>query len=177
MDADPTHGGFREKAAQELRDYLAISIYLAIFLSSLTAYRRLLMAEYGLPQLSYGIAVVEALVLGKIVLIGRALHFGERLDDSPLIFTMLYKSAAFGFLTIVFGILEHIIRGWFNGKTAAEALTDLVVNKRYEVMGRLLLMFVAFIPLFAFLELERVLGEGTLNALFFRRRAQHRDQP
>lgn len=172
---DPKHGGLREKAARELREYAVISLYLALFLGSLTAYRRLLMAEYGLPQLYYGIAVVEALVLGKIVLIGKALHFGERLHDRPLILSVLYKSAVFVGLAILFGVLEHTIRGLFHGKPLAETMNDLLKNERYEFLGRLLLMFVAFIPLFAFLEIGRALGEGKMHALFFRRRAQGRD--
>lgn len=40
----------------------------------------------------------------------------------------------------------------------------------HEILAGLLVLFVAFIPFFAFKELERVLGENKIGALFFRRR-------
>ena len=42
-----------------------------------------------------------------------------------------------------------------------------------ELLANVLVMFVAFIPFFAFKELGRVLGEGRVWELFFRRRADH----
>jgi hypothetical protein len=46
-----------------------------------------------------------------------------------------------------------------------------------ELLARCMIMFVAFIPFFAFEELERVLGEGKLSKLFFRRRSATESYP
>jgi hypothetical protein len=47
------------------------------FIGAFTLYRHLILAEYGI-YFSYGSAIIEGLILGKIVLIGEALHVGER---------------------------------------------------------------------------------------------------
>ncbi len=47
----------------------------------------------------------------------------------------------------------------------------LILPTRYEILGRVLIMFVAFIPFFAFRETMRVLREAKLFDLFFRSRA------
>jgi hypothetical protein len=40
----------------------------------------------------------------------------------------------------------------------------------HEVLAGSMVVFVAFIPFFAFRELGRVLGEGKIRTLFFRKR-------
>src|SRR5262245_34380390 len=44
-------------------------------------------------------------------------------------------------------------------------------KSKYELLARCLITFVAFIPFFAFKELERILGEDKMRTLFFRGRA------
>jgi len=43
------------------------------------------LAEYQIAYLHYGVSVVEALVLAKVILIGEALRLGRGLEDKPLI--------------------------------------------------------------------------------------------
>ena len=61
----------KERAGEEFKAYWLITVYLWVFLGSFTIYRRLILAETGVPYLHYGIALVEAMVIAKVVLIGR----------------------------------------------------------------------------------------------------------
>ena len=52
---------------------------MAIFFGVFTTYRRLLLAHYGIGYEDYGISVIRALVLGKVVLVARSLTSGPEI--------------------------------------------------------------------------------------------------
>lgn len=88
-----------------------ITAYLWLFLGSFTVYRRLILAETGIAYLHYGIAMIEAMVIAKVVLIGRVFGFSRRLDHLPLIVPVVYKSLLFALLVLTFGVLEKTLDG------------------------------------------------------------------
>ena len=57
------------------------------------------------------------------------------------------------------------------GKEFTEGLMEFFGKGRHELLANSLIVFVSFIPFFAFRELRRVMGDGSLWALFFRRSA------
>jgi hypothetical protein len=83
----------------------------------------------------------------------------------------VYKAIVFSIFVGLFGVVESTISGLLHGKGVAGGFEELISAGRYELLARCMVMFVAFIPFFAFEELERVLGEGKLGKLFFRRRS------
>jgi hypothetical protein len=157
----------KERALEEIRVYGVITLYLWLFLASFTAYRRLILAETGVVYLHYGIALVEALVIAKVVLLGRIFGFSRRFEDRRLIVPVIYKSAVFALLVIVFSVVEHLVVGWVHGKGALAGLRELTSIGADEIGARILMLTVAFVPLFAFYELGRVLGMRRLADLFF----------
>jgi len=70
---------------------------------------------------------------------------------------------------LLFSILEATVKGLFHGKGFAGALEELVGGRQYELLAHCLIVFLAFIPFFAFRELERNLGKGRIGDLFLRR--------
>jgi hypothetical protein len=164
------HGGktgFKDRAIEELKLFWLTALYLWIFLGSFTTYRRLIIAETGTTYLHYGIALVEALIIAKVILIGRLFGFSRRFEDKPLIVPVLYKSILFVFLAMLFGVVEHLVEGWVHEHRLVAGFDDLVKLGAHELGARSLMLFVAFIPFFAFWELGRVLGAQRLAAMFF----------
>jgi hypothetical protein len=131
----------------------------------------LVLAEYQISYLHYGVSVIQAMVLAKVIVVGRALRLGRRLKDHPLIVPTIYKAIVFSIFVALFGVVEHTIIGSLHGKGIAGGFEELASTGKDELLARCMVMFVAFIPFFAFEELERVLGEGKLGNLFFRRRS------
>jgi hypothetical protein len=136
----------------------------------LTTYRKLLLAEHHIAYFEYGYAVVEALVMGKVILIGEALGLGRRFDEHPLAVSTLWKTLVYGSFVAIFAVLERFVGALVHGKSLASAIPQLAGNQGYELLARVIVTLVALVPLIAFLEIGRVLGEGKLNHLFFRRR-------
>jgi hypothetical protein len=143
-------------------------VYLALFFGAFTCYRRLILAEYHIGYLHFGFALIEALVLAKVVLLGDAMHLGRRMEKKPLILPTLYKALIFTVWVVVFRLIEFTITGLIHRKGLASGLDALIRQGIDAFLAENLVVFTAFIPFFAFKELGRVLGEGRIRDLFFR---------
>ena len=163
------HASLKEKAIEEFKAYWIIVLYLAIFLGALTSYRRLILAEFGVVYVHYGVAVVEALVIAKVILIGRAFGFSRWLENRALIFPVVFKSVLFGALVFLFGVVERLVEGWVNSDSLAAISEKIASIGIYELGARGLILIIAFVPFFAFWELGRVIGLRRLSAMFFSR--------
>ena len=168
MEAEaPKRASLKERALEEFKIFWLITLYLAVFLGSFTVYRRLILKELGVAYLNYGFALVEALIIAKIILIGRAFGAGTRFEGEPLIVSVLYKSFLFGVLVFLFGVVERVVEAWIHKTGWAGVVLGLTDLGLYELLARVIMLIVAFIPFFAFWEIGRVLGPGRLSALFF----------
>lgn len=87
-----------------------------------------------------------------------------------MILVSLYKTLLFTILVVVFYVLENIVNGLLHGNGLTWGI-HLIMNKnKLEIMGDFIILFVAFIPLFAVWDLNRELGDNRLYELFFTRR-------
>lgn len=166
-EAEPR--SLKQRALEELKAYWVITLYLWLFLGCFTVYRRLILAETGVAYVHYGIALVEAMIIAKVVLIGRVFGFSRRFEDRALIVPVLYKSIVFALLVMLFGIAEHLVEGWIHKRGLLDGLRQIAATGAYEIGARMLTLTVAFVPFFAFSELGRVLGMGRLARMFFAR--------
>jgi len=170
--ANTKRAGWKSKVIHEMVEYYIIFMYLAVFFGLFTWYRRLILAEHQIIYLHYGVSVIKALVLAKVIMVGRALRLGRRwLRDPPLIVPTVYKAIVFTIFVGIFGVVESTISGLLHGKGIAGGFDEFLSAGRLELLARSMVTFVAFIPFFAFEELGLVLGEGKLGKLFFRRRS------
>jgi len=162
--------GWKQKIVYEMTEYWINLVYLAVVFFTFTSYRRLILAEHQVGYLHYGIAVIEAAVLAKVILIGEAAGAGRKYENRPLIIPALYKTIVFAIWVVVFKVLEHVIGGLVRGKGLAGGFHDLISEGWYEILANALVMISAFVSFFAIKELGRVMGRERLRALFFRRR-------
>jgi len=131
----------------------------------------LILGRFTDVSFDFGTAVVNALILSKVILIGEFFHLGKRHENRPLIYSTIYKSIVFSLLAAAFRIVEMIIRGAFHGQRVVETLASIQSTEANELIGRTVVMFFAFLPFFALRETGRVLGEQRLSDLFFKPRA------
>ena len=170
MEPQSKSAHLKQAAIHELRAFLMISLYLFLFLSAFATYRRLLMDQYKINYVRMGYVAVEAMVLAKVIMIGNWLRLGEKTRRGPLIFATLARTVAFTLFALVFAVLEHVVIGLFDGKALGAIAHGITELDQYEFFGRLLVIFITFIPFFAIWEIGVVVGPDKLRALFFRRR-------
>ena len=155
---------------EELKTMLILFVYLFLFFGAFTIYGRLMLAEYGIAYVQYGYNFIEALVLSKVIVLGKFLQLGERFHNRPLIVPTLYKTLWFSGLILAFSIIEHLISGWLHGKASSVVIKGILDDGLPLILAHTLVKVLALVPLFAATELGRVVGEGNLFELFFRRR-------
>jgi hypothetical protein len=156
---------------EELVEYWINVAYLSVVFAAFTQHRRFLLAAYDITYTDYGVAVIEALILAKVIMIGAVFRLGRGLEHKPLIYPTLYKTVVFTLFVAVFTLMEHAVKGLLTGKGLMGGLADYFGNGPYEFLAGSVIIFVAFIPFFCVKELGRVLGKDKITALFFRRRA------
>jgi hypothetical protein len=169
-DSNKQKASLKEKAIQEGKEMLVIFLYLAVFFCTFLSYRRLVLHEVGISYFHYGFALLKALVLAKVILLGQNVKFGKKYDDRPLVVSTCFKVVLFSFFYLAFEILEHVIGSLLHHKTVTSAFQEIAGVGRDELLARTLVILFALFPFFAFTEVGRVLGEGRLYQLFFRTR-------
>jgi hypothetical protein len=160
----------KQKAVHELREYFGISLYLFIFLGMFIVYKAIILREHEIDFAAHGVALINALVLGKFMLIAKAFHPGKSADDKPLIYPTLLKAGISALVLAVCKILEDAIVGYFHGRSFLESIADLGGGNWTILLVFTVMLFVVLLPLTAFGELDRVVGEGRVGRLFFRQR-------
>jgi hypothetical protein len=164
-------GRLKQKIFHEMTVFWVYVAYLALVFAAFTQYRRLILADVGVIYTNYGVALIEALIFAKVIMIGDALHLGRGLERKPLILPTLLKTVVFTLFVCAFTLIEHAVKGLFKGKGMVEGLMDFFGKGSQEVLAGGVVVFAAFMPFFALRELARVLGgEGKVLALLFRRR-------
>jgi len=156
----------KKTALHQAKQFLWVFAYLWLCFGLFVLYKSLILAEYDISFSAHGLAMVKALVLGKVILIAKDLHLGERYKSKPLIYPTLYKSVLFFVVLVLFSLFEEVIHGLLQHKTIGESLAE-IGDKSPVMLTNGLLMFVTLIPFFAFQEIGGVLGENKLSQLFF----------
>jgi hypothetical protein len=162
---DSKRAGMKQKVVHELEELAGIFLYLAFFFCAVTTYTMLLLNESHVSYFNYGAALVNALVIAKVILIGEYANLGKKYEAKPLLFSSIYKAFLFGLLVFGFHVVEEAIKRLLHGERLAGALHDVRVD---DLLARSVIVFGTFIPLFGFLELRRAMGEDKFHDLIFR---------
>lgn len=155
----------KERIVHELRELLAVFLFLAPFFAAFSTYRIYLTGQSG-ELLALGTAMVNALVLAKIILIGEIAKLGGRYENKPLLVSTIHKAIVFTLLYLAFHVLEEGVRGVLHGHGFFHTLVAGLLDKK-EVLVHGLVMFFAIIPFFALREMRRVMGADNFRHLFF----------
>jgi hypothetical protein len=166
MTKDPAAPGFKQKAKQDFKEFIIISAYLAFFFCALTTYTMLLLRKYDVNYLNYGFAIINALVIAKVILIGEMVHIGTGAESRPMYQSVVYKAFVFGLLVLAFHFLEEFIKRLIHHRPFGAVWNDIHFD---DLIGKSLIVFCTFIPLFAFIELRRIMGEKAFYSLFVSR--------
>ena len=160
----------KQKAVHEAREYLVISFYLFVVFSLFISYKSVILAEHHIDFTLHGFALINALALGKVILVAQELHLADRFRDAPLVYPTLLKSLVFSIVLACFKVAEEAAVGRFHGKSFHESISDLGDGSWKGILTLTVLLFVVLIPFFGFNELRRVFGEDRLVKAFFRSR-------
>jgi hypothetical protein len=175
MISDEQKRKVKERAVTELKRYAAIASYLWVLFSLFELHRVAVLRGVNDSSISgYRIffAGVNALIMGKIILIGEALHVGQRLSEGRLIFSALYRAAMLGLLALGFNLVEGVIDGLIHGKSAVASIPRMGGGGLEGMVLYGVIAFVVLIPFCLFTELQQSLGKDKLNSLILQKRSR-----
>ena len=150
--------------------FLLIAIYLFVVFGVLAVHEEVVAAKNHLAYHFYGFAIINALILGKVMLVAEDLHFANWFRNSPLVYPILFKSVAFTILFFVFDIVEEVLVGVFKGKTVAESFPNIGGGSPRGIFFMIVVITVLLSPFFAYREVGKVIGEHELHSLMFTRK-------
>jgi len=156
---------FKERIFHNFREFVAMFLYLWLLFALFSLHKQLIQG-HGISVWHQSFAILNALIFGKVILIGQALDVGKALDRRALIWAVLGKSLVFAILLLAFHIGEEVIRAWLESEPQSTAFVDFG-GTRSGLLTVTAIFFVALIPFFAFQEAARILGKSVLWNLFF----------
>lgn len=159
--------GWKQRLRHEMFEYWVTVLYLALYFGAFAIYRRLTLAQHEIEYLEYGMALMQALVLAKVIFLGHLMGLGRGCKHRPLIIPTLASAALFTVWVACFKVLEHTIGGLLRGEGATAGFHHFFGKGYHELLASSFVVFFTFLPFFAFHELNRVLGKGKIWKLFF----------
>jgi hypothetical protein len=166
MPETTTRATLRQRAMNELKELVLISLYLYITLGAVILMKTAVLHTQGIEFAPWGVAVGKAVVLAKFMLLGEAMKIGER-TTRPLIWPTLQKALALLVVLIIMTMIEEAVVGLIHDKSVAASLGELGGHRLAETIAGSVVVLLVLIPYCAFRVLDVALGEGRLARMFF----------
>jgi hypothetical protein len=83
--------GLKQKIIREFEEVGVIFLYLAFFFCAIATYSMLLLNKFQVSYFTYGTALINALVIAKVILIGDYMHLGKKQEARSLIYLAVYR--------------------------------------------------------------------------------------
>ena len=157
------------RVRHELVQYWLICAYLYVCFAAIVFYKTAILRANGVEYAPYGAAAVEALIVGKFLMIGHAVGLGERHRPRPMALALLAKAVIFLLFLMALCAAEEVVRGLIHGRTVIASVQELWGGTLLQVFATALLMLLILIPYLAVKELARVVGPERLRAILLAR--------
>jgi hypothetical protein len=152
----------KERVREELRVYAYLSLYLYVCFAALLAFEATAGSGAG-GLLPHGLAAIKALVIGKFLLIGRAVGAGSRVRTGSVAGRIGVRTLGLLLALLVLTVIEEMIVGQVHGHTVSATVADIFGEPRYAVVAKSAVMALILLPLVALEELNSALGPGVLR--------------
>jgi hypothetical protein len=161
--------GWKKTVRHELGEYLWILSYMALFFCVFATYKMMLTHHFHSAAYEYGTALLNAIVLSKVILIGQYAHVGRSTEHKPLLVSSIYKAFLFAILVAVFHVAEEVVKDFLHGREVSRPVYDALSGDVARALSLPVVVFFVFIPFFALWETRRVMGSEAFDHLFIRR--------
>ena len=165
-DAKP---GLKAKALHEFGRFATMFAYLWVMFFLLQLHQYVILAQRHIPFEQYGVGLINALVLAKVMLVADDLRLGEWRGQRPLIYPVLLRSILFAVVFIIFDIIEKMVVGVLHGRAVADSIETFGGGGILGAILVAIIVAIALIPFFGFVELSRLMDPGELSRIFFLR--------
>ncbi len=164
--AEPAKPTLKERVLQEVKKFAGIFVYLWIVFMVLLLHEWIVLSQNHIGFKFYGLAAINALLLGKIMLVAEQFRFAESLKRKPLIYPIVYKAVAFTTLLFIAYIIEEMVVGWIRGHGFLASVPRIGGGLGGGI-AVWIIFSIALIPFFGFKEFQRAVGPDMIRKLLF----------
>jgi len=157
----------KERAREEFRRFVLLFVYLWLMFGLFALNERVILQQQGINFVAQGFALINALVMAKVMLVAEDLNLGRWLERRPRIYRILHDALLMTVLFIVFHILERMLVGTIHGEAAAASIPAIGGGGIGGLVCVSLILFISLIPRFAFWSISQALGPGQMRQLLF----------
>ncbi|MCX5516714.1 hypothetical protein C3941_17710 [Kaistia algarum] len=151
----------------EFRLFMVLFLYLWVLFGLFVLNQDIAQREHGDSIALQGFAILNALVLGKIMLVAEHLDFARWLRRKPAILSILFEAAFCSALFLGFHVIERSITILVRGTAASESPFSFGGGGPLGLAIVVVILFVSLLPFFAFKNVMRVIGEERMRRILF----------
>lgn len=171
MTVTAARPSLRARAAHEMRQFALMFLYLWALFGLFVLNETIVDRSHGSAVVLQGFAVVNALVLAKVMLIADLLDVARWFRRWPLVVTIVVEAAFYTALFLVVHVLERVLVGHFHGQTVSASMPSFGGGGLAGLMIVAAITFVSLLPFFTFKHVARAIGSERLQALLLGRPA------
>ncbi|PLW97267.1 MAG: hypothetical protein C0591_07045 [Marinilabiliales bacterium] len=155
---------------RELKEMFAIATVFFIIYILFLFMKKALLADYSIDFYIISAALVGSLILAKVVLIFDLLQLSRRMDHSPNIYRVFFRSFVYLLGFIIFKVLESMIKGLIDNESFSQALNSAIHELgETPFITSMVGVFVGFLFFNAFWVIRAKYGPKELYDLFFKK--------
>jgi len=160
--------GLKERVIGGARRLLWVFLYLWALLTLFALHESIVLAKHEVGDRgyrSYGLALVNAWVLAKVMLVSEELDLAGRwLGGAPLIYRILSRAGFLAVALMAAYAVEGVLLGLWQGKAIRESFPRIGGGSIADIVSVGVVLGVALVPFCAFRAIERALGPGVLRS-------------
>ncbi len=159
----------RQRAAHEIRQFAMMFLYLWALFGLFVLNETIVDRSHGSAIVLQGFAIVNALVLAKVMLVAELLDLGRFLRRWPLVVTIGVEAVFYTVLFLVVHVLERVLVGLYHGKTASASMPAFGGGGLAGLLIVAAITFVSLLPFFTFKHIARAIGATRMRAILLGR--------
>lgn len=155
----------RQRAAHEMRQFAIMFLYLWALFGLFVLNESLVDRAHGNAIVLQGFAVINALVLAKVMLLAEMLDVDRLFRRWPLIFTILFEALFYTVLFLIVHVLERVLVGLWHGETVSASMPSFGGGGLAGLLIVAAIVFVSLLPFFTFKHVARAIGPERMQAI------------
>lgn len=161
--------GIAQRLIDEFRLFLVLFVYLWVLFGLFVLNESVSTRERGDVFVFQGFALINALVLAKIMLVVEHFDFARWLRRKPLILTILFEAIVCTGVFLLFHVIERSIVAALHGSPITADAVSVGGGGLLGLAIVVIILFVSLLPFFAFKNVMRVIGSERMRQILFQR--------
>ncbi len=164
---EPHAASFKQRMEEEAKNFAIIALYLFVVFSAFTFYRSAILQSEGVHWVPWGFAALKALVSAKFILLARMFKLDRGFESKPLIWQTVSRSLVFLVFVSALNVIEEMISGRLRGEAVHDTLSHVGGGTPEQMVATSIILFLVFVPFFAFGALSDTIRDKGLWRTFF----------